>query len=257
MLKICYIFTIVRAGVAISSEPDEFMNGANLGFTTQSRQGPVSAGDLAATFQGQSDLFGGFAVNPSNLQGSNLSPNDQFGPFPSQVNGNDNTALLFDESAGGGGGAGSLIPSVPIQILDGVPELIDPVGWWLSNPKEPECKKNKYLYCCQKGAPKLRNGKVTTGRSPVVEPKVLDDPAEYSQRRKICKNCTNPLIYLFHLSNIEVFKISYKGLQSSMWVGIGSAGDPACQWPENIFCCYCKDAVRTTTKHAFCLLHHN
>ena len=197
MLKISYIFTIVRAGVAISSDPDEFMNGANLGFTTQSQQGPVSTpvpGNLAATFQGQSDLFGGFAVNPSNLQGSNLSPNDQFGPFPTQVNGNDNTALLFDESTGGGGGTDTSIPSVPIQILDGVPELIDPVGWWFNNPKEPECKKNKYLYCCQKGAPQLRNGKVTTGRSPVVEPKVLADPVEYSQRRKVCRNCTpNPL----------------------------------------------------------------
>lgn len=197
MLKISYIFTIIRAGVAISSDPDEFMNGANLGFTSQSQQGPVSApvpGDLAAAFQGPSDLFGGFAVNPSNLQGSNLSPNDQFGPFPSQVNGNDNTALLFDESTGGGGGTDYSIPSVPIQILDGVPELIDPVSRWLNNPKEPECKKNKYSYCCQRGAPKLRNGRITSGRLPAVEPKVLADPDEYSQRRRLCRNCTpNPL----------------------------------------------------------------
>lgn len=197
MLKISFIFTIVQAGVTISSAPDEFMNGANLGFTTQGQQDPVSnpvPGDLTATFQGPSDLFDGFAVNPSNLQGSNLSPNDQFGPFPSQVNGNDNTALLFDESTGGGGGTDNLIPSVPSQILDGVPELIDPISRWLNSPKEPECKKNKHPYCCQKGAPQLRNGKITAGRIPAVEPKVLPDPVEYSQRRKLCRRCTpNPL----------------------------------------------------------------
>lgn len=181
----CYsLFIFGQAGLVISSLPDESMSGANLGFTTQDQQDPISVpdpGDSTAAFPGATNSFDISAVNPSKLQ-----PVDS---APGQTNGGENTAFLFDGSSGGEGGTDILIPSAPYQIPEGVPGLIDNLGRWFSNPKKPECKNNKYPICCQKGAPQLSNGKVAVGRTPIVEPKVLFDPVEYPQRRRECRSC--------------------------------------------------------------------
>lgn len=185
-------FFFFHAGVVISSFPDEPINGADLGFTSPDQYDSISvpvAGDMSSTVQVSTNVFDNSAVNPSNVQSLNPLLNGQFDPSSGQAHGDGNTALLFDESPGGGGGGEGteiLIPSVPTQILEGVP---DATGEWLSDPKKPECKVNKYLFCCQKGAPKLKGGKITVGRVPAVEPKVLPDLLEYAQRRRKCSSC--------------------------------------------------------------------
>lgn len=195
------LFCFLQAGVVISSLPDEFINGADLEFTTHDQQDPISvpvAGDQTATVQGSTNVFDKWAVNPSNVQSPNPPMNGQYDSGSSQAPARENTALLFDESTGGEGGMGGtdiLIPSAPTQILQGVPEFIDGIGQWLSNRKKPECKANKHLLCCQKGAPRLKGGKITVGRIPAVEPKVHPDLVEYSQRRRKCHSCRqNPLL---------------------------------------------------------------
>lgn len=264
MIKFSYVhyilIFILQAGVVISSFTNEFVNGADLGFTTHDQQDPISvpvAGDQTATVQGSTNAFDDSAVNPSNVQSPNPLLNGQFDPSSIQVHGVENTALLFDESSGGGeiGGTDMTIPFVPTQILEGVPEFIDAIGQWLKNRKKPECKVNKHLVCCQKGAPKLHGGKFSVGRAPYVEPKVHPELLEYSQRRRECRSCRqNPLISV--LSPVFQNLLSYRNLQdiedrlTKFVVGsIGSEDHPACQWPENVFCCYCKDFVRT--KHNF------
>lgn len=238
------------AGVVISSFSDESINGADLGFTTPDQYGPISvpvAGDMSSTVQVSTNVFDSSAANPSNVQGQNFLLNGQFDPSSGQAHGDGNTALLFDESTGGGGeGTEILIPSVPTQILEGVPDTTDES---LSNLKKPECKVNKYLFCCQKAAPKLKGGKITTGRAPAVEPKVHPDFIEYAQRRRKCHSCRlNPppliLSVLFSCLSNLIQAVKGRRLQISLLGGgIGSADDPACHWPENIFCCYCKDNV--------------
>lgn len=193
------LFCFLQARVVISSLPDEFINGADLEFTTHDQQDPISVpvvGDQTATVQGSTNVYDNWAVNPSNVQSPNPPMKGQYDPSSSQAPGGENTALLFDESTGGGiGGTDILIPSAPTQILEGVPEFIDTIGQWFSNRKKPECKANKHLLCCQKGAPRLKGGKVTVGRVPTVEPKAYADLAEYSQRRRKCHSCRqNPLL---------------------------------------------------------------
>lgn len=208
MIKFSYahyiLFCFFQAGVVISSLPDEFINGADLDFTTYDQQDPISvpiAGDQAATVQGSTNVFDNSAANPSNVQSPNPPMNGQYDPSSSQAPEGENTALLFDESTGGGGGGGGIrgtdiqIPSVPTQILEAVPEFIDTVGQWLTNRKKPECKANKHLLCCQKGPPGLKGGKITVGRVPSFEPRVHPDLIEYSQRRRICHSCRqNPTL---------------------------------------------------------------
>lgn len=192
------LFYFLQARIVISSPPEEFINRADLDFTTHDQQDSISvpvAGDQTATVQGSANVFDNWAFNPSNVQSPNIPMNGQYNPSSSQPPGDENTALLFDESTGGGGGGAGLggtdimIPSVPTQILEGVPEFIDSIGQWLSNRKKPECKANKHAFCCQKGAPKLQGGKITVGRRPSFEPVVSPDFNEYSQRRKQCRSC--------------------------------------------------------------------
>lgn len=212
MIKFSYLhyvlFCFLQAGIVISSRPDGFINGAALDFPTYDQQDPISvpaAGDQTATVQGSANVFNNWAVNPSNVQSPNIPMNGQYDPSTSQSSGAENTALWFDESTGEGvGGTDITIPSVPSQILEGVPELIDSISQWLSNRKEPECKANKHAFCCQKGAPSLKRGKISVGRRPSVEPVVPPDLNEYSQRRRLCRSCMQipPLPVLFPLLKI-------------------------------------------------------
>lgn len=200
MIKFSYahyiLFCFLHAGVVISSFSDEFSNGADLGFTTHDQQDPISipiAGDQTASVQGSTNVFDTSAVDPSNVKSPNPPINGQYDLSSSQAAGSENTALFFDESTGGGGGGiggtDIQIPSVPAQILEGVPEFIDSVGQWLTGGKKPECKVNKHLLCCQKGAPALKGGKISAARAPSVEAKVHPDLIEYSQRRRLCHSC--------------------------------------------------------------------
>lgn len=197
MMKFSYaqyiLYVFLQSGFVISYLPDELNNGAGLGFTAHDQQDPISvpvAGDLATTRQGSTNLFDDSAVNPSDVQSQTPSLNGQFDPNSGQAHEGENTAFLVDGSTGGGqGGTDILIPSVPTQILEGVPELFDAVGQWFSNQEKPECKVNKYLLCCEKGAPQLKGGKISVGRPPSLEPKVHPDLLEYSQRRRKCHSC--------------------------------------------------------------------
>ena len=208
----CYVFYIFAPAV-ISSLSEESTNGPSGGLPlTQDQQDPLSVpvpGDLTATsFQGATNLFDSSEVNPSDLYSLDLLPNDKFDSTPGRADdGDEKTALLFDGNTGEEGGTDISIPSVPTQILDGMPELIiDGIRQWFSNPKKPECKVNKHPLCCQKGAPSLKNGNpVRNGRQPSIPPKVLFEPLEYSQRRRVCRSCTQPTqppnLLLFQLSN--------------------------------------------------------
>lgn len=206
----CHVFFIFAQAV-ISSLSNELMNGPSGGLPlTQEEQDPLSVpvpGDLTATsFQGATNLFDSSAVNPSDLQSSDLLPNDKFDSTPGRADdGGENTALLFDGNVGEEDGSNILIPSVPTQILDGVPEFIDGIRQWLSNPEKPKCKINKHPLCCQKGAPSTKDGIPRVGRRPSVPPKVLFEPLEYSQRRRVCRSCMQPTqppnLLFFQLSN--------------------------------------------------------
>ncbi len=223
------LLTFARATVVISSLSDESVDGTGTSdFTTQNPQNvPIPAGgdptatfqgttnsldnsawnpsnsqssspspnaipvgeDPTATFQGTTNSFDNSAWNPSNSQSSNLSPNDKFNAPLGPVNGGENLAFLLDGSTGEGEGTGISIPSFPIQIFDGIPEFVDGIRQWFTEPKEPECKVNKHALCCQKPAPKPRVGKAG-GRVPVGGVVVEHEPLEYSQRRKKCSKCT-------------------------------------------------------------------
>lgn len=194
----CYVFfNFVQAKPAILSSPDELINRASgiLGFSTQDQQDPVLGDQTTTLFQGATNLFDNFAENPFDSQSSNLLPNKNFDSTPDREDdGGESTSLLFDESTGGGGGTDISIPSVPIQILDGVPEFINGIRQWFSNPEKPVCKENKHPLCCQKGPPSLKDGNARSGgRRPSIPPKVLFEPLEYSQRRRVCRSCTQPI----------------------------------------------------------------
>lgn len=260
MIKLSYvchalIIFFFQPRVAISLPPDELTNGpsGNIEGTTLDQLDPLSVlvpGDLTATlFHGATNSFDNSAVSSSDSQKSNLSPNENFDSPPAGANGGDNTALLLDESTGGGAVTDYLIPSVPIQILEGLPQVIDDLREWFNNPKKPECKNNKHALCCQKGGPSIIDGNPRPGgRRPSVSPKVLFDPIEYSQRRRVCRSCTSP-IYISLPLPPPPFTISafLSGLHISLGWGAqtGSADHPACQFPENVFCCYCQDYVCT------------
>lgn len=261
----CYVFfSFVQAKAAISSFPNELINRAsgNLGFVTQDQQDPVLGDQTATPFQDSADLFDNFALNPSDSPISNLPPNNNFDSTPGRGDdGGETTSLLFDESVGGGERTGISIPSAPIQIPDGLPDVINGIRQWLSNPKKPECKENKHPLCCEKGAPSLKDGNPRSGgRRPSIPPKVIFEPLEYSQRRRVCRSCTRLTPYIcssFCHSNLIPF--IGKGYDSEgkanmirLVVGggggmIGSTDALACQFPENIFCCYCQDYVCTCT----------
>ncbi len=218
MIKLSYaclaLVICFQPRVVISLPPDDLKNGAsgNVGVTALDQQDPLPVsvpGDLTATlFYGATNSFDNPAVSLSDSQKSNLSPNENFDPTPGGSNGGDNTALSLDESTGGGGVTDYLIPSVPIQILEGVPQVIDDLREWFNNPKKPECKNNKHALCCQKGSPRIIDGNPRPGgRRPSVAPKVLFDPIEYTQRRRVCRSCTN------HIHNPPLYHI-----RSSIWL---------------------------------------
>lgn len=218
MIKLSYaclaLIICFQPRVVISLPPDDLKNGAsgNVGVTALDQQDPLSVSvpsDLTATlFHGATNSFDNPAVSLSDSQKSNLSPNENFDPTPGGSNGGDNTALSLDESTGGGGVTDYLIPSVPIQILEGVPQVIDDLREWFNNPKKPECKNNKHALCCQKGSPPIIDGNPRPGgRRPSVAPKVLFDPIEYTQRRRVCRSCTN------HVHNPPLYHI-----RSSIWL---------------------------------------
>lgn len=213
MIKFSYAchFFFIFAQAVISSLSDELMNGPSGGLPlTQDELDPLSVpvpGDLTATsFQGATNLFDSSAGNPSDLPSSDLLPNDKFDSTPGRADdGGENTALLFDGNIGKEDGTDILIPSVPTQILDGVPEFIDGIRQWFSNPEKPECKVNKHPLCCQKGAPPIKDGNPPRGgRRPSVPPKVLFEPLEYSQRRRVCRSCMPPT----HPPNLLFFQLS-------------------------------------------------
>lgn len=213
------LFCLLQAVIVISSLPDGFIYGADLDFSTYDQQDPISAPvarDQTATLQGSANVFNNWAVNPSNVQSPNIPMNGQYDPSSSiQSSGGGNTALWFDESTGGGvGGTGIVIPSVPSQILEGVPEFIDSIGQWLSNRKKPECKANKHALCCQKGAPRLKGGKITVGRRPSFEPVVPPDLNEYSQRRKQCRSCRQIQPFTCSFPHFLKFKHSHENMHN-------------------------------------------
>lgn len=215
MIKFSYTCSVffIFAPAVISYLSEELINGPSGGLPlSQDQQDSLSVpvpGDLTATsFQGATNLFDNSEVNPSDLYSSDLLPNDKFNSTPDRADdGGEKTALLFDGNIGEKGGAEFSIPSVPPQILDGVPEfIIDGIRQWFSNPKKPECKVNKHPLCCEKGAPSLQNGNpFRGGRRPSVPPKVPFEPLEYSQRRRLCRSCTQPTqppnLLLFQLPN--------------------------------------------------------
>lgn len=209
-------FFLFYAGVFISSFADELINGADLGFATHNQPGPIppvlGTVDTSATFQIDSNVFDTSAVNPPIVQSLNPLLKGQFDPNSGQADEDGNTALLFDETTGGEGGERTeiLIPSVPTRILEEMPKVFDTTGESPTNRKKPECKVNKHLFCCQKGAPKLKGGKITTGRAPAFEPIVHPEFVEYAQRRRICRSCRQnpiapPLPYLFFPSFFSFF----------------------------------------------------
>lgn len=144
--------------------------------------------------------------------------------------------------------------SPPFQsryILEGVPEVIDDLREWFNSQNKPECKNNKHALCCQKGGPATIDG----------------NPSPVGVLRPSRRKCFSILLNIHNggdyaaavgiLSTIHLsppphtlpFTISalLSGLHISLEWGVqtGSADHPACQFPENIFCCYRQDPVCT------------
>lgn len=189
----------------------------------------------------------------SSFQSRDLLPNDLSNSASGWDNGAEEMALLFDGGPGGGeGGIDIPIPAVPIQIPEGVPDLVDVIRQWLSNPNQPECRDNKHLVCCERGAPTMKSGKVLSGRPPVVAPdtQAQIDPLEYSQRRRECRICTQSPSHLIFLTRLSSPRLSLVVFMTKSLRGdvrdTGSADNPACRLPENVYCCHCLDIVCTS-----------
>lgn len=102
---------------------------------------------------------------------------------------------------------------------------------WLPEQKPPTCEGTYYLFCCEQGAP--TNG---VGRSS----RRTKDDINLSKRRRICKRCKLPerrsLAFLIHCNRERT------GLIVDIWT-IDNKHFAQCYFPENIFCCFCRDGV--------------
>lgn len=235
-----FIFVFSQEIVTTSFSNDESaVNGAGkLDFTTPNQldsSSPVSGDDPSVAIQGATNSFDNAAIS----QGSNLwPPNNQFDVLSdNSVDGEDERlGLLFDGNGGGEGGTDISIPSVPfnpVQLFNGVPEYIDNIRQWFRAPKEPNCRDGKYAFCCQKPAPKRKRGS-DPGRPPNGKPQ------EYSQRRAACTTCRCflPSARFLFFQSLTPLRMSKKLIKFS-----GSPNNPVCKFPENIFCCFCRDQV--------------
>lgn len=239
MIKFFYLFFyLFHAEAVISSFPDQFINRADLGFANHNQYGPIFvlvSGDMDAIFQISTNVFDNLAANLSNVQSLNFLLNGQFDSSSGQADRNENTALLFNKSTGQAKGEATeiLISSVLTQILKKVPNVFDSTGKWLTNQKKPECKVNKHLFCCQKGTPKLKGGKITTRCAPVFGSIVDPDFVKYAQWRRICRNCRQtplfPTLSIFSLVFQFYCKLLRKCLPSLLLGSIEITDNPACQ----------------------------
>lgn len=125
-----------------------------------------------------------------------------------------------------------LFPEIPDIIQKNVPEFIDGVRQWLRNPEQPKCSYGYHEFCCQLAAP-----------DPKLGPKGRDI-VEMSKRRKKCSLCTrkNPNFSDLPLSSPKTMAPH----AALIWVPYSGSRDRLeCYFPENIFCCFCMDGVRT------------
>lgn len=156
-------------------------------FPTQNKQ---LASDSSVVVQDATNYFADSTLNPSL---SNLSPNPQF-DLSTSTNRDDSkdTAFLIDSGDGGvdisiPSGVDIPIPSVnPMQLFQGIPEFVNDVRQWFSQPQKPECNDGKFAFCCDRPGPKPKVGR-RPGRPAFAV--VEHDPVEYSQRKRDCTTC--------------------------------------------------------------------
>lgn len=186
-----FIFMFSRLVGAIALVPDQVSDDlGSFDFSTQNQQ---LASDSSVIVQGASNHFADSALNPSLLH---FSPNPQF-DLSTNINDNDSqsTAFLIDNGDGGvdisiPSGMNIPIPSInPMQLFQGIPEFINGVRQWISQPQEPECKDGKFAFCCDQPGPKPKVGR-RPGRPAFAT--AAHDPVEYSQRKRHCTRCIYP-----------------------------------------------------------------
>lgn len=109
-----------------------------------------------------------------------------------------------------------LIPDIDINPLDLLPQVLPPIV-------KPSCEEGYFPFCCTQGPP-----------NPVTD-------KEKQKRRRKCYDCGFIFFHKLLLSNSSV-----EGLSANK--DVDGALVPACQWHENIFCCFCKDKVHFHTR---------
>lgn len=120
------------------------------------------------------------------------------------------------------------LPAIPDLSPKNIPEFIDNVRQWLRDPHRPQCQYGYYELCCQVGAPDPINA--PPGR----------DTVERSKRRRKCARCMREncsfLIFPQSISpHVALIRVPFSG----------SRNRPECYFPEDVFCCFCMDGVRT------------
>lgn len=123
------------------------------------------------------------------------------------------------------------LPEIPDLIPKDIPEFIDGVRQWLRDPQRPECKNDYHELCCQKGAPDPIRG--PPGR----------DLVELSTRRRKCSRCMHEIRSLLIVPLFPQTIAPHAAL--ILMPFSGSKSRPECYFPEDVFCCFCMDGVRT------------
>lgn len=164
----------------------------------------------------------------------------------------DSALVPFDEN----GGLTNVIPSFPsLPQLNIFPQGSKadpkiPPDTQTDSPterKEPNCKDDKFAFCCQKGPP-VRGPNKTGIDSPEV---LLERKRERKSRLRNCRKCEIRLSTFITLVSVIVLLvvcflneknlIRYSGRGGRGFKG--SKDDPACSIPENEACCTCISKV--------------
>lgn len=190
----CYVFIFSQLVGVIALISNEVVD--DVGHFDLPTQNQQWKSDSSVIVQGATNYFADSALDSSLFH---LSPYPQFdlSTSPNEKD-SENTAFLID---GGDRGVDISIPSEvnipipsvnPMQIFQGIPEFINDVRQWFSEPQKPECKDGKFVFCCDHPGPKPKVGR-RPGRPPFAasaEDRVLEhDPVEYSQRKRHCTRC--------------------------------------------------------------------
>lgn len=212
----------------------------------------TATGDSTASISAPNPLD--FAVNDLNVQAS-LEPH-QVGLFAgsggneiSQPSASSQYLAFLD---GNDGPTTNVVPNFNFPpglfelFKEAIPQFdLNGVLNWFANPEPPQCEGGKFAFCCEFGAPERAS------RDVKKEEETEEAKAIRLGRRKKCNECEQPSHSLIPYPSTSEFKWG-NPTANFLSIKIGRADSPACHFPENEFCCFCRDRVSPKIDSLFC-----